>query len=248
MLNRFYSIFLSLLPHTLGSQSAYESTKSQNGESVCLSELTPANCGVKKLNGTITGSGLVLDATTSAAVAAAAAAAAASASSAPGTCNGMGGGDGNSCYPSPYDMTKLSNCNESGGSLDNASALLETLRGHTIPLKSSSLVDSPGPTSGEPMYATVKRTPRAPRSADTTCHVYQYPLTLQGATLIAPDGSCFETDSSCVSLSSGVGPPSTSAYIRIQEESITDKSLAGNLQLPTQLLNLLPSALSLMLN
>lgn len=178
-----------------------------------MSELTPANCGVKKLNGNLTGSGLVLDATTSGA----------SASSAAGTCS-----DGNSCYPSPYDMTKLTNCNGSG-SIDNASSLLESLRGHTIPLKSSSMVDSSPSASGEPMYATVKRTPRAPRSSDTTCHVYQYPLTLQGATLIAPDGSCFETESSCVSLSSGVGPPTTSAYIRIQEDSITDKSLAGRL-------------------
>lgn len=189
---------------------------------MCLSELTPANCsGGKKLNATLNGSGgLILD-TNGASITSAGGGAGAPSSSS--QC------DGNLCYPSPYDMTKLTDCNVTTN-LDNTSALLESLqRGHTIPLKSSSMVDSSATsiTSSEPMYATVKRTPRAPRSSDTTCHVYQYPLTLQGATLIAPDGSCYETESSCVSISSGVGPQTTSAYIRINEDSITDKSLAG---------------------
>lgn len=154
-------------------------TKSQAGaESVCLNDMG-STCGVKKMNG----------------------------------CSGAGSsGDessrdsGGVCFPSPYDLTKLSNCENSG---------METVtlvrHGQTTPLK---------PANGEqqqhqqePMYATVKRTARGPRNE---CHVYQYPLTIQG-TLVTQD--CFDSEMA----NNIVGPPSSTAFL-FQDDS-GDKNL-----------------------
>lgn len=71
----------------------------------------------------------------------------------------------------------------------------------------------------EPMYATVKRTARNPRTGD--CHLYQYPCTINGTTglvTITAD-SCCETDS-CLSLTSSAngtnGGPAT-AFLRLHD-------------------------------
>lgn len=80
----------------------------------------------------------------------------------------------------------------------------------------------------EPMYATVKRTPRAPRtgsagggnSGGTDGHVYQYPLTLVGAN----GDHCFDTDS-CLSLTSSA--PANS-FLRVHDDP-GEKNLTGEL-------------------
>jgi len=117
------------------------------------------------------------------------------------------------CFASPYDMSKLTNCDSNGGGLETV-----TLVRHTSPLKTEN-GHSQHSQSQEPMYATVKRTPRVPT------HIYQYPRAL---VMDTPDGSCFDTES-CVSLtsSSNVGTFSTTtAYIGIQDES-GEKQLSG---------------------
>jgi hypothetical protein len=167
-----------------GSQGVYDMTKSQAGaESLCLTDMG-TTCGVKKVNG----------------------------------CGGSGSSDDSNrdsgvCYPSPYELTKLT-CDSNVG-LETVTLVRQT-NGHTMPLKTGNgNLDSNGQ---EPMYATVKRTPRAPRNE---CHVYQYPLTL-----VTQDGSCFDTES-CVSLTScNTGPPSSTAYFRVQEDSGADKPLS----------------------
>ena len=124
--------------------------------------------------------------------------------------------DSGVCYPSPYELTKLT-CDGSSG-LETVTLVRQT-NGHTMPLKTGNGNIDSNCQSQEPMYATVKRTPRAPRNE---CHVYQYPLTL-----VTQDGSCFDTES-CVSLTScTTGPPSSTAYFRVQEDS--DKPLSGEL-------------------
>uniref|UniRef100_T1KQ15 Down syndrome cell adhesion molecule n=1 Tax=Tetranychus urticae TaxID=32264 RepID=T1KQ15_TETUR len=68
-------------------------------------------------------------------------------------------------FPSPYAMTKIENeKNEVNGVLQ-----METKRPINSPIKKHSTSES-----GEPLYATVKRTPRPPRS---DVHVYHYPMT-----------------------------------------------------------------------
>ena len=127
--------------------------------------------------------------------------------------------DSGVCYPSPYELTKLTNCDGNSGM--ETVTLVRHTNGHTTPLKP---VNGDSCQTQEPMYATVKRTPRAPRNE---CHVYQYPLTLQGTLVTTDVGSCFDTES-CVSLTSSnnVGPPSSTAFIRLQDDS-AEKNLSG---------------------
>jgi len=162
-----------------GSQGVYDIKSQAGAESVCMNDMG-SNCGVLKTNGCTGTSNLE------------------ESSRDPGV-----------CFSSPYDMTKLSNCDSNGG-METVTLVRHT--NHTSPLKSNGEHSQ----QQEPMYATVKRTPRGPT------HIYQYPLAL-----VTPEGSCFDTDS-CMSLttSSNVGPPSTTAYIRIQDES-GDKNLTG---------------------
>jgi Down syndrome cell adhesion protein len=171
-----------------GSQGMYDMAKSQAGaESLCLTDMG-TTCGVKKVNG----------------------------------CGGSGSSDDSNrdsgvCYPSPYELTKLT-CDSNVG-LETVTLVRQT-NGHTMPLKTGNgnNLDS---SSQEPTYATVKRTPRAPRNE---CHVYQYPLTL-----MTQDGSFFDAES-CVSLGScNTGPPSSTAYFRVQDDSGSGKPLSCEL-------------------
>ena len=121
--------------------------------------------------------------------------------------------DSGICYPSPYELTKLTNCDGNSGM--ETVTLVRHPNAHTTPLKPVS-----GDQHQEPMYET-------PRALRNECHVYQYPWTLKGTLVRTDVGSCFETDS-CVSLTSSNpdGHPSSTAFIRLQDDS-GDKNLSG---------------------
>ena len=192
------------------------------------------------------------------------------------------------CYPSPYEMTKLTNggnsstlapgshltshhltghhmIHSSNGGVDGSCGDVNTLAGsngnlvdhlnntgvHTSPLKGTSLLECA--SNGEPMYATVKRTPRVARNNTSggnvnDCHVYQYPLTLTSllqnnhhslgntSSSVAGSESCFGDTESCISLASTtngtVGAPTSTAFFRISEESSEKGLTAGKLLSP----------------
>lgn len=71
-------------------------------------------------------------------------------------------------YPSPYAMTQF---NSNGGDVQCGVHLMDTLPMHTSPLKAMASEGREG-RDNEPLYATVKRTPRASRS---DVHIYQFP-------------------------------------------------------------------------
>lgn len=187
------------------------------------------------------------------------------------------------CYPSPYEMTKLTNggnsstlapgshltshhltshhlIHSSNGGVDGSCGDVNTLGGsngnlvdhlnnsglHSSPLKGgASLLECT--SNGEPMYATVKRTPRVARNNTSgnvnDCHVYQYPLTLTSllqnnhhslgntaASSVAGSESCFGDTESCISLASTtngtVGAPTSTAFLRISED-VSEKGLTA---------------------
>ena len=82
---------------------------------------------------------------------------------------GAGGGHDSGYYPSPYAMTQFTGDGRDGGGQCGIH-LMEAMH-HTSPMKAMPS-DSREAREGEPLYATVKRTPRATRSE---LHVYQYP-------------------------------------------------------------------------
>ena len=117
--------------------------------------------------------------------------------------NGTASCDQDCNYPSPYEMTKLNG----GGGGGTGSCLRSLIDPHS-----------------EPMYATVKRTPRAPRNGSDNQHVYQYPLTLVSG---SNADHCFDTDS-CLSLTtSNISAPATTAFVRMHETDTNEKNLTG---------------------
>lgn len=88
----------------------------------------------------------------------------------------------------------------------------------------------------EPMYATVKRTARNPRTGGVEgCHLYQYPCTINGTTglvTITAADSCCETDS-CLSLTPasgsngvvGTNGGTSTAFLRLHDGGQSDHLL-----------------------
>ncbi|RWS26404.1 Down syndrome cell adhesion molecule-like protein Dscam2 [Leptotrombidium deliense] len=107
-------------------------------------------------------------------------------------------------YPSPYAMTKIE--------MSERGLNPNIPHSHTSPMKPHVIT-----TDGEPLYATVKRTPRPPRS---DVHIYHYPMSVQGTV----DSGC---DAESWKSSVDPGAAASTAFLRIQEEPC-EKTLAGN--------------------
>ncbi|RWS04031.1 Down syndrome cell adhesion molecule-like protein Dscam2, partial [Dinothrombium tinctorium] len=112
-------------------------------------------------------------------------------------------------YPSPYAMTKIE-ANERGLNALNANQA----QSHTSPMKPHTASET------EPLYATVKRTPRPPRS---DVHIYHYPMSMQAAA----DSGCDTESWKSATTGALTGAAMSTAFMRIQEEP-SEKALAGN--------------------